>query len=202
MSKLKKIAADFSPRDWVLLKAALVRIISITGSRDRGLFFLNRDLRSGRLGAVKVQISDGKEMVTPLNPSDWEQRTVEAPKLNPEEGVRVEPYEDGYFCVRAVDLDKHYPPAGTPVVPQSDETRPPERRRGPVTTHDWHSINGEIARRCINPDTGRLEVPKKDSALVAEMRTWCQKQGWAVPAISEMSEAVRRVCAALRTAQK
>jgi hypothetical protein len=79
---------------------------------------------------------------------------------------------------------------------------PPPRRRGPVVTHDWFSICGEIARRCIDPKTGRVRVPKKGSSLVRDMRKWCEDQGWAEPARSEMSEAVRRVCAALKPAEK
>jgi hypothetical protein len=79
---------------------------------------------------------------------------------------------------------------------------PPQRRRGPVTTHDWHSIDGEIARRCIDPKTGRVRVPKKGSSIVGDMLKWCEDQGLAAPARSEMSEAVRRICAALKLAEK
>jgi hypothetical protein len=114
----------------VALKAALLRIISITGSRDRGLSSLNRGLRSGRLRSANVQRSpDGSELVTRHDPSYWEQRAVGAPQ-NPEEGVWVEPYEAGDFYVRAVDLDKF---AGTPKMaadPQSDDIGSPKRRRG------------------------------------------------------------------------
>jgi hypothetical protein len=130
VSKPKKTAADFIPGDWVPLKAALLRLISITGSRDRGLSSLNRGLRSGRLGSANVQSSpDGSELVTVHDPSYWEQHSVGAP-LNPEEGVWVEPYEAGDFYVRAVDLDKF---AGTPTTataPQSDDIGSPRRRRG------------------------------------------------------------------------
>ena len=79
---------------------------------------------------------------------------------------------------------------------------PPSRRRGPATTHDWMSICGEIAARCINPRDGRLVVPVKDSAIVASMRIWFLDKNLAVPATSEMSEAVRRVCAPLREVQR
>ena len=78
----------------------------------------------------------------------------------------------------------------------------PRRPVGRPLKHDWQAIHAEIARRCIDPKTGRVAVPKKEYALVDEMRTWCKEQGWGAPAPSEMSEAVRRVCAALRTAQK
>src|SRR5262249_34638403 len=79
---------------------------------------------------------------------------------------------------------------------------PPSRRRGPATTHDWMSICGEIAARCINPRDGRLVVPVKDSAIVASMRIWFLDKNLAVPATTEMSEAVRLVCAPLREVQR
>jgi hypothetical protein len=121
VSKPKKTADDFIPGDWVALKAALLRLISITGSRDRGLSSLNRGLRSGRLRSANVQSSpDGSELMTRHDPSYWEQRVVGAP-LNPEEGVWVEPYEAGDFYVRAVDLNKF---AGG-----KDDIGSPKRRR-------------------------------------------------------------------------
>jgi hypothetical protein len=75
---------------------------------------------------------------------------------------------------------------------------PPRRRTGPANTHDWHSIDGEIARRCIDPKTKRVRVPKNESKLAQEVLTWCQEKGWDEPADSAMREAVKRVCAALR----
>jgi hypothetical protein len=84
----------------------------------------------------------------------------------------------------------------------ADPLEPPLHRRGPVLTHDWFSICGEIARRCIDSRTGRVRVPVKGSSFVRDMREWCRKQGWAEPARSEMSEAVRRIGAALKDAEK
>jgi hypothetical protein len=212
VSKLKKAPPTFHPHEWVQLKDAFSRIESIAGLPGIALSCLNRDLRSEELGSVLVEISpDGKMTVTPLNSSDWQQRTVHATfeRGGARVGYQFEvkpPFAAGLHCfVRLADLDKLYPRPATLTMPaprQSDETQPPERRRGPVNTHDWHSIDGEIARRCIDPDTGRVQVPKKENALVAEMRTWCGERGWAAPAVSEMSEAVRRICAALRTVQK
>jgi hypothetical protein len=101
------------------------------------------------------------------------------------------------------DVEKRWPsvtpePNERPV----DPIGPPLRRRGPLNTHDWHTIDGEIALRCIDPKTGRVCVPKKGSALVADMRKWCEEQGWSVPGRGPMSEAVRRVCAVMRRAEK
>lgn len=78
---------------------------------------------------------------------------------------------------------------------------PPPRPRGSPRTHDWFSICGEIARRCVNPANGRVEVPKQN-ALVNEMLIWLDDQNLARPAASEMAEAVRRVCAPLREVQR
>jgi hypothetical protein len=74
----------------------------------------------------------------------------------------------------------------------------PPRRRGRATTHDWFGICAEIARRCIDPKTGRVRVPKSERALARAMLAWCQNE----PAESEMREAVRQVCAALREAER
>jgi hypothetical protein len=74
------------------------------------------------------------------------------------------------------------------------------RRPGPVTTHEWHAIDGEIARRCIDPKTGRLKVPKNESKLARDVADWCQNQYGQEPADSALREAVRQVCAALRRA--
>jgi hypothetical protein len=141
VSNLRKTPLPFSPRDWVPLKDALLRIMSITGSRDLALACLNRDLRSGQLGSGLVP-PDGKAMMIPLEPSDWRQRTVHAP-LNPEEGVGVEPYVAGQWFVRRVDLDKWYPTPTT--MAQSDDTAssppttlaPEKQKPGIKPFNDW-----------------------------------------------------------------
>jgi hypothetical protein len=112
----------------------------------------------------------------------------------------------GYaFFVWNPDLEKIWPTAA-PTAGSSehpnDPLRPPPRRRGPVMTHDWFSICGEIARRCIDPRTGRVTVPKSENKLAEDLLKWLSEQGIDPPAPSEMREAVKRVCAALRPVQK
>jgi hypothetical protein len=135
VSKPEQTPLTFYAADWVELTKAFLQIMSYTIRHDLAHRCLNRDLRSGSLRAGLIKISpDGNEMVvTPLDPSEWQQRTVRAP-LNPEEGVRVEPpYEDGYVYVRAVDLNNDYPLPGTSTMSaahRSDDVRSPKRRRG------------------------------------------------------------------------
>jgi hypothetical protein len=88
------------------------------------------------------------------------------------------------------------------LLPQPQKsTGAPGRRRGPVTTHDWHYIDGEIARRCVDK-TGRVLVPKSENRLATAMLNWLPTQGIDPPARSAMREAVKHICAALRKAQK
>ena len=201
MRKVKTTWPTFSAwQELVSLEEVFDRFMLFARAPNLAAFILKGDLRrNGPLRPIVVYLSDDKKhMVTHLNPLNCDDH-VQALA-----GDVMEPPVNGYCFVPRVDVDKH-PIAATPTMTaphQSDDSRPPARRRGPVTTHDWHSIDGEIARRCIDPKTGRVSVPKKENALVAEMRTWCKEQGWAAPATSEMSEAVRRVCAALRTVQK
>jgi hypothetical protein len=113
--------------------------------------------------------------------------------------------EDAAFFVWRPKFEEIWPALAASAPARSSPARieaPPSRRRGPATTHDWMSICGEIAARCINPRDGRLVVPVKDSAIVASMRIWFLDKNLAVPATTEMSEAVRRVCAPLREVQR
>ncbi|MGC2081607.1 MAG: hypothetical protein WA728_37430 [Xanthobacteraceae bacterium] len=75
----------------------------------------------------------------------------------------------------------------------------PPQRRGPPTKYDWHVIDGEIARRCIDPKTRTLKVPKNESPLVDAVLEWCEVHTGVQPAPSGMHEAVKAICAALRT---
>ena len=203
MSKAKTTPLTFSLHEWVALKDAFDRIMSFAGERGLAANYLNQDLRSGRLGSALVQISsDGEKTETVLDPSVWEQWTVRVPPLRVD---GLDPNVNRQFFVRRVDLDKRYPIAATQTMTaahQSDETRPPERRRGPIPTHDWHVIDGEIARRCINPKTRLLEIPKSERRLAQHMLDWCQEKYGKEPAESEMREAVKAICAALREAYK
>jgi len=78
----------------------------------------------------------------------------------------------------------------------------PRRPVGRPLKHDWQAIHAEIARRCIDPKTGRVKVPKSDRKLTQDMLKWCQDNNKEEPAESEMRDAVRAVSTALRPLQK
>ena len=173
VSKPKKMPLTFFPREWVPLKAALRRIMSITESRDHALHYLNRDLRSGRLRSALVEISpDDKETMTLLNPSDWQQRTVKA-TLNPEEGVWVEPYVAGRYFVRRADLDKWYP---TTAANQSDDTEE-KQKPGIKPFKDWPNrfLAPEMVRVAYETPDLLRDRPK----LVRHVRKFLKDEiGW------------------------
>jgi hypothetical protein len=208
---------DWSPHEWAPLKDALIRIGASVGPLTLAIHVLNQDLLNGRLKSASRQLSsDGKDTWRLLKPSYWRQCRVrdlgfETGRDRGWQQVDVTPVDnveavDGcYFFVRRADLDKHYPIAATPTTTaahRSDDTRPPERRRGPILKHEWHAIDGEIARRCINPKTRLLEIPKSERKLAADMLEWCQQKYEKEPAESEMRDAVKAICAALRAAYK
>jgi len=68
--------------------------------------------------------------------------------------------------------------------------------------HKWRDIYAEIARRCIDPQTGRLQIPESERKLAQDMLDWCGIKYGKEPAESEMRDAVNTLCAALRPLQK
>jgi hypothetical protein len=103
---------------------------------------------------------------------------------------------------RPVSLPKNFRPRGN-VGRADNPLEPPPRRRGPPPdTQRWFSICAEIARRCIDAKTSRVQVPKSENKLADEVLDWLAENGQGQPATSEMREAVRRICASLRTMQK
>jgi hypothetical protein len=184
----------------------------------------NNDLRLYRNGSVvdPTELRDGGFYVRPRQAADARWTCTMA--TNAPQRMRVDRFyedEDGTQRVVIVpppeslwEVERSEVEAlgeqSLPAIPNADQAtemaddqRLPDRR-GRLLKYDWHAICGEIARRCINPKTGHVEVPKVESKLIDAMLLWCQER-WPKrkePPRSEMAEAVKRVCAALRTAQK
>lgn len=148
------------------------------------------DNRSGRTSAELLTRKFWRDF-------DWRRWWLSSRTLNPFP-------ENAALYVWAPDLEKIWPERAVEAGRQVDvaNTRPPQRRRGPATTHDYHAICGEIARRCIDPTTGRVRMPKSELKLAEHVLLWCQNEYGKEPAESEVREAVKRVCAALRPLQK
>ena len=93
---------------------------------------------------------------------------------------------------------------GPPPPPDTDTEAEatPRPRGGAPLKYQWHNINAEIARRCHDPKTGLVKLPKSERKLAKDMLDWCQKTYDEEPAESVMREAVGAMYAALRSLQK
>jgi hypothetical protein len=211
-SKLWQPAPNWKPHEWTPLSVALGRIKDIVGDFGWAEIDLHQALATGRIkSALRYSLSDDgtQQSGLLLQPKFWRHLKIIAMGLS--EPALIEGKVNGrqldiagrLFFVRTADLNKYCSPANR----SSDVVRPPPnqappRRRGPAATYDWFAICGEIARRCVDPKTGRVRVPENESQLARYVLQWCEDQDLGQPADSEMRKAVRRMCAALRTVQK
>ena len=74
------------------------------------------------------------------------------------------------------------------------------RKRGRKPKFDWASIKREIAQRCIDKKTGRVQVPVPDNEgkLAKAMLDWCGTKFDEIPSDPAMRAAVKEICAMLR----
>jgi hypothetical protein len=197
MAALK--SAEFGPPDWLPLNAAFARIREGWGSRGLAAGELHQALLDGRLksAAMLVRRTGAGERQF-LEPKFWRQFELAAAldgsgvRCRPVDGVVIR--DTWNFFVRRSDLDALYPPDQP-----AQAVTEPRRRPGPPTKYDWHTIDGEIAARCIDPKTKKLKIPKRQSTLVKDVLEWCDQEfNGKTPGPSEMQQAVSRVCARLR----
>jgi hypothetical protein len=222
-AKLGRPVPHWAPSDWAPLMEAAERIEKHAG----GWHFAGEELRRHALvGELEVAAIVGERRFV-LAPAAWKTlrflydsagRTRQGGRIEKSirvygtyNGEKLEVYNSWRFFVRRAGLDRIYPSSEvvTVDVKKPDWTfdaaaasAPPRRRTGPATTHEWHRICGEIARRCIDPQTGCVQVPKSERKLAEGMLLWCQDQTWDEPADSAMRVAVKHICAALRTLQR
>jgi hypothetical protein len=198
--KLWREVKALPPHEWASFDEAYDRIFAhvrhLAGDDLRQDILDRRLLSAARYGKFdnKARLITQAWMI--LDPMFFEPLGIQKSR----DGVWVDDQPAGFlnFFVRRRELDKHYPVTQSGGRP-TNSLEPPPRRRGRLTTHDWHSIDGEIARRCINQKTRRLQVPKNENKLAEDMLNWLSEKGIDPPAPSEMREAVKRICASLRT---
>lgn len=164
-------------RDWVPLTPAFLRVMSFVNGRvDRAQARINRDLREERLHAALVALDGTIKML--LGGTDWEQRTVCAP-LNPAEGVRVEPYEEGDWFIRRAGLNEWYPtnPAKQPKLAAKPgsahklvaavENRLEKHQPGKGGNEQWERFCDEVRKSCGKKATDRGYSDKTIKRIVA-----------------------------------
>src|SRR5262249_47766731 len=191
---------------WVPLNEALARRELQTGTDELAL----ADLREMVPRAYTMRRSYDRRSDTTrdeiLTPQFWRDFDFRRWRLS----LRIKRSfpENTILYVWGPDLEEIWPPAAPAskrpthrrTRPRPAPPHPPPRRRGPATPHDWFSICGEIARRCINR-AGCVQVPKSEAQLADDVLDWLAQGGKDCPATSELREAVRRVCAPIRTAR-
>ena len=179
MSKRGKLPLN-DPR-WLPLLEALEYCRLRIGSEFFASLELQQEFAAGRIRTAARYLDQRTQPPTSkvalLTRASWKGRTL----IWMRKGLLPNSFKKGLhhsiIYVWRPDLEKRWPPPpprdhATDAAPASQPgaahaaqgsvgTAPPQRRRGPATTHDWHSIDGEIARRCIDPKTGRVKVPKK-----------------------------------------
>jgi hypothetical protein len=149
--------------------------------------------------------SNGEEIPGTLKPvsDDWKTTprllidgTDKAPYLRVLDR-RDRPPKRAEFFGLARDIEdwesKH--PMLEPAAPSKEPNRILRRRH---SKYPWNEICGEIARRCIDPKTRCLRVPKNESKLADDVLQWCRNTLGLEPPTSDLREAVKTICAALR----
>jgi hypothetical protein len=173
-----RLTRDFYLGDWVLLRDAVLLVISLVGGkRELGLALINQWVHRGLLD-LALLAPDGSTM-TLFSKKDCERRTIHAP-LNPAEGVRVEPYEAGQHFVRRSDLAKLTSPAADRQLCAEGEAEPAARAKESMP-EPAPAVEPELAP----PAELRVEpVPPPEPAPAADMGD----QAGAVTAATETAE--------------
>jgi hypothetical protein len=193
--------SKIEPPEWLPFQHALQQRSDRVGSGTLAARDLLTWLGDGQLpSAIRLINSKGQETSARLLTKFWQQGALSG--VNDDaDFTRVHFRDssfdgDGYIFVRADVFGRLNASASAPA-PSKEPRNIPPRRRGPVLKHDWHAICGEIARRCHNK-SGQVVVPKSESKLADDVLGWCEETDTPSPAVSEMREAVKAICAALR----
>jgi hypothetical protein len=187
---------DLDSAKWALFNEAFARVAARSGSRSLAAHDLEQKLISGALPSAVRILRNGEEERKLLPRTFWHKGMLLDRTMGPGVQVRLAGPVTGswYFFVRRAALDQFYPES---IPTHVSHEKPPRRRTGPINKHDWHTIDGEIARRCIDK-SGRLNVPDNENKIAEAVASQLACDGLDAPEMSHLREAVRRVCAVLR----
>jgi hypothetical protein len=121
---------------------------------------------------------------------------------------------DGYIFVRADVFGRLNASASAPAPPSAPSQEPtstsasapappseepPRPLRRWSAKYEWDAIYAEIARRCIDPKTRQVKVPKNEKKLAEDIQLrWCADTNRSAPGLTDLRDAVHAICAALR----
>jgi hypothetical protein len=207
--------AVFRPPNWApLFTDAFFRARDCVGSRTVAAHDLYQDLLAGHLPSAIREFDRNEVEIRAeiLKPDFWQQFVLKESAWlptdgKPDPGMRLwlrdadlYPFWSAMFYAQRAKLDLLYP---NPATPQGNEGEspisapsPPFRRR--KGKHLWSEISGEIAHRCIDPPTRRVNVPENELKLADDVLQWCENKWKRQPPLSDMRELVAAICAALR----
>jgi hypothetical protein len=148
-------ATMFDPRDWVPLRTeAFARIKAAVGGAALAVRDLLAGLRDGTLGSATRAISYDRteEVFEILPPSFWSDVTIDTEAGSEGQRACVYPPKGRrftgirYFFIRRSDLDRAYPPAGTPKGASVSENPRPQYDRGRQAMLAVYSPDGKAPR--------------------------------------------------------
>lgn len=219
-STLWRVVKALPPAQWTTLDKAHGQAVAIFGDSDIAAGEMTEAARGGKLVVAVCELAAPDDPYKPVPFADRQKRyliltkefwrdaaitastttiAVASPYRRGQPLPAPQPPQWHAIFARHADVAQLYgkPPAAQVANDERRAADPPLRRRGPPTRHDWLAIHAEIARRCINPKTLRVDLPDRQSILIDAMLEWCRDKHDKEPARSELAEAVRRICAAL-----
>jgi hypothetical protein len=89
-------------------------------------------------------------------------------------------------------------------VPGKELSNTPRQKPGPPTVHNWFAIWSEILRRCINPQTGLIALPKSrgkpksELSIAEDVAVWYEDKYKRSVGVTDVRAAVKDICAVLK----
>ena len=204
-TRLADSTSKIGPPDWLPLKDAYRRMRDRLGSSKLAVRDLYAWLRDGQLPSAMRQISSNDEEIYGLlHEKFWRKVSLEVrTAANGTERFRVVCRDDSwefmgsvYFFVRADVFERL---CSTEASAPAPSIKPNRTLRRWSAKYEWDAIYAEIARRCIDPKTRQVKVPKNELKLAEDIRLrWCADTNRSAPGLTDMRAAVHAICVALR----